>query len=159
MILFVIYTGAVWLMCFAQRRRPLGFLLAALSALPLAGLGFWLNRHHDTLTVWALAVFVFAGLVGLIALFLSVQPRRPAHACDACGYDLHGVISRVCPECGNGATPHHAPNVQAAAMSPDQAAALRARRARTTWSATDMPTTRTIPTTAATPADVHADVS
>lgn len=26
--------------------------------------------------------------------------RRPLHACEACGYDLRGVVGEVCPECG-----------------------------------------------------------
>lgn len=149
MILFVIYTAAVWLVCFAHRRRPVGLILAPVAALPLVSVGLWLNRQHDTTTIWALGVFAFAGLVGLIAVFLAVQPRRPPSACDACGYDLAGITAPVCPECGEGATSPSLQDLPANALSPDQAAALRARRARTRWSA---PVSATTSATPATPA-------
>ncbi len=159
MILFVIYAAAVWLVVFAQRRRPLGFIIAIAAPLPAAALGLLLQRSHDTLTIWSMAVFAFAGLLAFIALFLAVQPRRSPHACDACGYDLFGVRSDICPECGNGASFTHTHAHAPAALSPRQADALRARRDRARWSAPDSPSTRSTPTPAAMPADVHADAS
>ncbi len=158
-ILFVIYAGAVWMLCFAQRRRPLGVLAGLVAAAPIAMAGLWLNRGHDTLTVWSIGVFAFAGLVGLIALFLAAQPRRPSSACDACGYDLHGIASHYCPECGDGAAPSQALPAAPVALGALQIEALRARRARARWSATDSPSTSAAPTPAASAADVHARAS
>ncbi len=160
MILFVVYAAAVWLVVFAHRRRLLGFVIALAAALPVAAAGMFLQQGHATLTIWSMATFAFAALIGFIALFLAVLPRRSPHACGRCGYDLLGVRSGICPECGDGALREHRHQTPVAVpLSPRQAQALRARRDRATWSASESPTTRITPTRHATPAETHAEVS
>lgn len=159
MIFFVIYLVAVWLGAFLLRRRPIGFVVALASAMPLVILGAWFQNGHDTLTIWSIGSFAFAGLVGLGAFFLVLQPRRPDSACESCGYDLAGIGSPVCPECGAGGRSRSPAAPQRGMLTPVQAEALRARRARATWSATDTTTTIATPITAASNADLHAEPS
>ena len=63
-------------------------------------------------TFWVLMTFVFALMfVAQVIGFLfhheiwkesgKLAGRTPQNKCRACGYDLRGITSDVCPECGN----------------------------------------------------------
>lgn len=58
---------------------------------------FVLIRWHE-LPLWVLLVALGAP-AGV--LFWRDRRRYPAHCCQACGYELTGNTSGVCPECGN----------------------------------------------------------
>lgn len=80
--------------------RPLPFLgwVALVVAILFAGWG-WTLRHADP------PPFLLAPPLALWALAASqhLVPRKekpPAFCCQACGYDLTGNTSGVCPECG-----------------------------------------------------------
>lgn len=85
----------------------------------LAGLGLYAGRGDENATlsagthrgaeIWRWRVVAFAAPHWLAAAFGAALPlvriirhrRRPAPGyCPACGYDLTGNISGVCPECG-----------------------------------------------------------
>jgi hypothetical protein len=57
-------------------RRELVFSPLAILVLPMSGLGVWAVRLRRR------------------------RPRGRAGACGACGYDLFGNVSGICPECG-----------------------------------------------------------
>ncbi len=45
---------------------------------------------------------VFAVLSGLVVFVRHVVMReRPENSCEGCGYDLSGIQSSLCPECGS----------------------------------------------------------
>lgn len=47
------------------------------------------------------AIYGFVGLlVGMLVGFIRSQKKPPLGHCQACGYDLRGNVSGVCPECG-----------------------------------------------------------
>lgn len=132
MIFFVIYAAAVWSGAYFLRRRPMGFVLAALSPVPVA-LFTWLLlrwlRETQTTPTHVLVVFPIAyGLVITAGAWIGASARRlPRVACAVCSYDLEGNVSGVCPECG---------------------AVQAARRARARESTMESPSTSAAPTPA-----------
>ena len=69
-------------------------------------LGFRYNVYSDgsgyaRAPLWSVAAA--GGAVACAAAFLARRPRRRDRAgrCPACGYDLTGNVSGVCPECGS----------------------------------------------------------
>jgi hypothetical protein len=79
---------------------PAGLLLGQAAAV-------WLLNPRDVMSV--LGVTITASLVsapavlssGLIGLFFGRRHHRPPPwACAACGYDLRGIDTERCPECG-----------------------------------------------------------
>ena len=59
------------------------------------------DLHDDTFPELA-RIFWFAPLFGLLvaAVVSKVLNRKPIGYCTQCGYDLHGLTSDRCPECG-----------------------------------------------------------
>ena len=77
-------------------------------------------RHRIGRAVWVAFGFVF-GLIGLavyllrVILFKYELGERPVPTCRRCGYNLTGLTSDKCPECGSpiplGITDNRAPSV------------------------------------------------
>lgn len=108
MILFAIYALGVWTIAWRHRRRWPAFAAIFAGVPPIlisARLDVWLVRKLFGEDAWHLFTLglIFAGIVVFIGMVLAVQPRRrPDHECAACGYDLRGLASPACPECGEG---------------------------------------------------------
>lgn len=165
MILFAVYALGIWTIAWRHRRRWPAFAAIFAGVPPIlisARLDVWLVEKLFGEDAWPLFTLglIFAGIVVFVGLVLAVQPRsRPTYACRSCGYDLRGLASPVCPECG--VTPGG--SVQPAldrspspalspAPSPGVAAALaEARRERRRASSTFSDATTTAPTNAANP--------
>lgn len=65
----------------------------------------WLGWAHNALALLSLIILPLS--LGWIpgAWRRWRESRRAPGLCAACGYDLHGLIAKVCPECGNRITP------------------------------------------------------
>lgn len=117
MILLAIYTIAIWVGVAVWRRRWAGALLLGGSLLPIAaftlGAGYLAAEPGaaeqfgfiGTLAGYGRVIYVVSGFYAAmilgVGLLIFVQPRRLlGHECVACGYDLRGNLTGVCPECG-----------------------------------------------------------
>ena len=107
MIFVTIYAVGIWVVAWRWRRRWQGFAAIVAGTPPIflsAQLDIWLVNElfHEDVHWLLMMAFAFAGVIVFIGLLLAVQPRaHPAHACQECGYDLRGLASTLCPECGN----------------------------------------------------------
>jgi len=74
--------------------------------LPLNGWRFsWLAAVHDSLFLLTLIAWLIS-LIGIPHWIIwkrltKAQRRRAKHQCPVCDYDLAGLTSSTCPECGN----------------------------------------------------------
>ena len=67
----------------------------------------WANNLAAMAFMWAWNPLLFA-----LLMFIAVRARLdawPTHACQSCGYDLRGIKTGVCPECGAEARAHTEP--------------------------------------------------
>jgi len=117
-ILFPIYAISIWFSIAAMRRSWIGLAIAMVSAFPVLAMSyvciqFIPLKPGEPRPEWLYFVsgayaIVVAG-IGL-SIALSGRGRLPTD-CHACGYDLRGVGTNICPECGTSrrCTACHAP--------------------------------------------------
>ena len=82
-------------------RRAMPFVPVAFGA--LVGTVTVVLRESDwDRRIWVAAAGAVIALTGIIiAVLIAATGRHPApNRCQACGYNLTGNISGVCPECG-----------------------------------------------------------
>lgn len=124
MVFLLCYAVAVWVIAAIHRRRWPAFA-AIIGGLPPIILGalfcarFFVGVSRagaetaaaaaDAAEGQRMIIYLVAGamvaLVTGVGLFIALQPRRaPDRPCGACGYDLAGNLSGVCPECGANVT-------------------------------------------------------
>lgn len=72
-----------------------GGLLVPLVALPVPAVQLFMEARWGA----ALSLTAMFGAVGLV-LWMMLRPGPEAWRCLKCGYDIHGLESGVCPECG-----------------------------------------------------------
>ncbi len=121
MYLFVLYAALVWVSVFSFRRRwqSIPVLLLGVGAVYVAvSLLNWLftteapvfegppapgqsETHSSSPVMLPIVGYAYQALILLVGLALAAMPR-PAHinACHHCGYELTGLDSGTCPECG-----------------------------------------------------------
>jgi hypothetical protein len=117
-VFLLCYAVAVWVIAAIHRRRWPAFV-AIFGGLPPVALGALLctklmivaptleagvsadaAAHSQRFLIYLVAGAMIV-LISGVGLFIAVQPRRaPDRPCGACGYDLEGNRSGVCPECG-----------------------------------------------------------
>lgn len=106
MILFVLYAFGIWSIAWRYRRRWPAFAALVAGVPPIilsAHLDMWIVRTiFDEDASWILTLAVlFAGVIVFIGLLLALQPQpKPSHVCVVCDYDMRGINSQTCPECG-----------------------------------------------------------
>lgn len=111
MMLLVVYAVFVWWAALKWRRRPFGFVVAVLGVLGVYFVGrfyLWLGAMLgvERPESFIFLLMPFGGIVGLIALYIALLPRRSDGACRKCGYSLGGLEPLatdglvICPECG-----------------------------------------------------------
>lgn len=109
MIFLPLYAFIVWALAFVWRRRIAGFIVALGSALPVLVITLIIAASTEVTTPGAAGSPLFLTFVPLsyglivtsIATFIAMQPRVTAKdPCRKCGYDIVGLESGVCPECG-----------------------------------------------------------
>lgn len=60
------------------------------------------SRERLLFVEFMMMLVMIAGVVGLVTRELRKNRGKPNHdQCRACGYNLAGNVSGVCPECGN----------------------------------------------------------
>ena len=95
------HINQVWLLCILT---PL-VISGALSAVWAITIG-WEFAILGVFAFMSIPVMFIGGVVGLFVARTSARARfGPEHSlledrCAACGYDLSGVVSHRCPECG-----------------------------------------------------------
>lgn len=111
MMLLVVYAVFIWWAALKWRRRAFGFLVAPLGMLGVYFVGrfyLWLATllGLERPESFIFLLMPFGAIVGLIALYIALLPRRSDGACRKCGYSLGGLEPLatdglvVCPECG-----------------------------------------------------------
>ncbi len=115
MFLFAAYAVVVWWLVMRKRRTPAGFVLAALSGVPvavaarfvphMATIGFAPAVATPGRGLEGLQILLWAeaGVVAAVAMFIVCLPRPPkGRHCPYCWYDLTGLERETdtCPECG-----------------------------------------------------------
>lgn len=107
MILLPVYAVLIWVAIAFFRRRWQAFAILPLSIFPVLLLThlcieFIPLRAGEPRPSWLYAISgSYALLILIIGLVIAVQHNaRTLRDCHACGYDLSGAASRVCPECG-----------------------------------------------------------
>ncbi|MFM9958127.1 MAG: hypothetical protein ACKVZJ_08615 [Phycisphaerales bacterium] len=133
MILLALYAIAVWVGVAWWRRRWPGAVVLFGSQGPIwvftLGAGFLAAEPGvaekfgflGTLAGYGRVIYFvsgfYAALIFAVALLIFVQPRKLlGHQCRRCRYDLRGIDSEVCPECGE-ALAHGQPLVEGAAAA------------------------------------------
>ena len=106
-ILLPVYAIFIWVVIASFRRRWQAFAILPLSIFPVllithVCIQFIPLRAGEPRPAWLYAISgAYALLIMLIGLVIAVQhSARTIRDCHACGYDLSGTASRVCPECG-----------------------------------------------------------
>jgi RNA polymerase subunit RPABC4/transcription elongation factor Spt4 len=106
-IVLPVYAVFIWIVIAAFRRRWQAFAILGVSAFPVLLLThlciqFIPLRAGEPRPSWLYAFSgAYAMLILIIGLVIAVQhSARTAQDCHACGYDLSGTDSRICPECG-----------------------------------------------------------
>jgi hypothetical protein len=98
------------------RRTPASIQLRALLLVPMgcvAPLAAAAAAIAAGMLVWPELLLPALGLIGVLAIvwlpgfYLCAERRIPEHLghCLHCGYDLAGLTSGICPECGRAALP------------------------------------------------------
>ena len=134
-VILPLYAAAIWMIVAYFRRRWQAFVVIALSVLPVGSLthlclSYIPLKSGEPKPSWIYALSAaYAVLIVFVSLVIAVQRRRAAeHHCHACHYDLRGLTSARCPECGSKVRRPRAP---AAAPDPVPVVAPFARRAET----------------------------
>jgi len=106
LVFLLVYAVAIWAVTLIYRRRWQAFAAIPISVIPIAFgaklcVVYLIERDGPAVPVYVLAGG-YSALIVMVGLLIAVQPRkRPAEKpCPACGYDLIGNLSGVCPECG-----------------------------------------------------------
>lgn len=107
LILLPVYAVFIWCVIAFFRRRWQAFAILAVSGFPVLLLTHlcinYIPLHAgEPRPSWLYAISgSYAMLIFIIGLVIAVQhnARTPVD-CHACGYDLSGTTSRICPECG-----------------------------------------------------------
>lgn len=116
------YSGGLGLLCWPLRAYMRVACITAFAFLGVGGvllanvIAFFrrfpiINSRNDLLYVVAPLIIgwlvPFAALSGVVFLRNRYRPVYPAGHCRKCGYNLHGLPDRRCPECG---TPFEPPD-------------------------------------------------
>lgn len=106
-ILLPVYAILIWFVIAFFRRRWQAFVILALSGFPVLLLTHLCIQYiplpsGEPKPSWLYGISgAYAMLILVIGFVIAVQHHtRTVHDCHACGYDLTGTTSRVCPECG-----------------------------------------------------------
>lgn len=106
MILLSLYALVVWWVAAKHRRTWKAFVFTAAGGAfvlplvdPLVYLVWWMMGEKP---VWLFPfMYAYAAVLLVVGCMLSVLPRGPRGVpCQACGYDLTGNATGLCPECG-----------------------------------------------------------
>ncbi len=107
MVFLLAYAMIIWFFAVVYRRRWPAFVAIAAGLPPVvivatACVKFLLGPDPEgrSVLIYTLAAALM-GLILAVGFFIALLPRRaPDVPCRACGYDLEGNVSGVCPECG-----------------------------------------------------------
>ncbi len=164
MVFLLAYAVLIWFIAVRFRRSWPAFVAPVVSLIPIFILT-WMSVEHwgrepgEPPATWIyIPAGAYAALIVFVSYFIACIPRtRNESTCDFCAYDLAGLPTERCPECGRIAGQHRLGPIPANYQPPPSEISLAGqlmlardvRDRRSLDSTNDSAATSSAPTTAA----------